>query len=66
MTPSFPIINFLNVSSIDHRLWNLGEHAGSITAPVRRLPVTESFALPPDLKVECNDPLPSRNPAARN
>jgi hypothetical protein len=66
MAPSFPIINFLNVSSIDHRLLNPGEHGGSITAPLRHLPVTESFALPPDLKVECNDRLPSRNPAARN
>jgi len=34
--------------------------------PHRHLPVTESFALPPDLKVECNDRLPGRNPAARN
>ncbi len=35
-------------------------------SPRWRLPVTESFALPPDLKVECNDRLPSRNPAACN
>jgi hypothetical protein len=61
-----PIINFLNVSSIDQRLWNPGEHADFITAPLRHLPVTESFALPPDIKVECNERLPSRNPAARN
>ena len=57
---------FLNVSNIDQRLRNPEEHAGSITVPRWRLPVTESFALPPDSKVECNDRLPSRNPTARN
>jgi hypothetical protein len=64
--PSLPIINFLDVTNIDQQPWNPEEHAGSITAPLQRLPVTESFALPPDLKVECNDRLPSRNPATRN
>jgi hypothetical protein len=34
--------------------------------PLRHLPVTESSALPPDPKVECNDRLPGRNPTARN
>jgi len=34
--------------------------------PLRHLPVTESFALPPDLKVECNDRSSSRNSTARN
>jgi len=30
----------------------LQEHASHITAPYRHLPVTESVALPPDLKCE--------------
>src|ERR1019366_5031875 len=34
--------------------------------PFRHLPVTESFALPPDLKVECNDRSSGRNPTARD
>ena len=34
--------------------------------PLRHLPVTESFALPPDLMVECNDRSSSRNPTARD
>jgi hypothetical protein len=55
-----------NVSNIDHRLGNRDEDAGSITDPLWHPPVTESSALPPDLRVECNDQLPSRNPAARN
>jgi hypothetical protein len=38
-----PIINFLNVSNIEQRLRNSGEHADFITAPYRLLPVTESF-----------------------
>jgi hypothetical protein len=33
-----------NVSNIDHRLWNPEEHGGSITAPYRHPPVTESAA----------------------
>jgi hypothetical protein len=45
---SLPIINFLNVVNIERRLRNPKEHAGCITAPRWRLPVTESFALPPD------------------
>jgi len=36
------------VSNIDQRLRNSEEHAGSITARPRLLPVTESFALPPN------------------
>ena len=44
----------------------IGAHVGFITAPSRQPPVTESFALPPDLKVECNDRLSGRNPAARH
>ena len=48
--PSLPIIIFLNVSNIDPQLWNIGDHIGSITAPLWRLSVTESFALPPDLR----------------
>jgi hypothetical protein len=39
---------FSNVSNNDRRLRNPEEHDGSITAPRWRLPVTESFALPPD------------------
>ena len=54
-------INFLNVSNIDQQLWTL-----EIMLAPSPPPVIESFALPPDLKVECNDRLPSRNPAARN
>ena len=38
------------MSNIDQQLWNPGDHLGSITAPLRRLSVTESFALPPDLR----------------
>jgi hypothetical protein len=53
------------VTNIDQQRWNPEEHAGSITAPLQRLPVTESFALPPDL-VECDDRFPSRNAATRN
>ena len=34
--------------------------------PLRHLPVTEISAVPPDLEVESNDRLPSRNPPARN
>jgi hypothetical protein len=34
--------------------------------PSRHLPVTESFALPPDPKVECNDRSSSRNSTNRN
>jgi hypothetical protein len=60
------LIKYWKVSNIDQGLRNPKEHAGSITAPRWRLPVTESFALPPDSKVECNDRLPSRNPTARN
>jgi hypothetical protein len=40
------------VSCIDRRLGNREEHAGSITGPLRHLPVTESFALPPDKGVQ--------------
>src|SRR5580692_3412868 len=54
-------INFLNMSNIDQQLWTL-----EITLVPSPPPMTESFALPPDLKVECNDRLPSRNPAARD
>jgi hypothetical protein len=36
------------VSNIDQPLRNSEEHAGSITVPYRQLPVTESFALPPN------------------
>jgi hypothetical protein len=39
---------FLNVINFDRCLRNPEEHAGSITVPRWRLPVTESFALPPD------------------
>src|ERR1035437_9888853 len=70
MTPGFEmelvtLHLFQRLTNIDQRLRNSREHAGSITAPLRHLPVTESFALPPDLKVECNDRSSSRNPAAR-
>jgi hypothetical protein len=34
--------------------------------PRRHLPVTESFVFPPNLKVECNDRLPGRNPIVRD
>jgi hypothetical protein len=54
-------INFLNVSNIDQQLWTF-----EIMLVPSPPPVIESFALPPDLEVECNDRLPSRNPAARN
>ena len=53
------------MTNIDQQRWNPEEHAGSITAPLQRLPVTESFALPPDL-VECDDRFPSRNAVTRN
>jgi hypothetical protein len=36
---------FLNVSNIDQNSTKPGEHAGTITAPYRLLPVTESVAL---------------------
>jgi hypothetical protein len=49
------------VSNIDQQLSTL-----EIMLVPSPHPVTESFALPPDLKVECNDRLPCRNPAARN
>jgi hypothetical protein len=38
------------VSSIDHGPRKLGEHAAPITALYRRLPVTESVVLPPDVR----------------
>src|ERR1035437_1767249 len=71
MTPGFEmelvtLHLFQRLTNIDQRLRNSREHAGSITAPLRHLPVTESFALPPDLKVECNDRSSSRNPTARD
>jgi hypothetical protein len=37
---------FSNMSNIDQRLRNSGEHAGGITAPLRHPSVTESVALP--------------------
>ena len=49
------------MSNIDQQLWTL-----EIMLVLSPHPATESFALPPDLKVECNDRLPSCNPAARN
>jgi hypothetical protein len=39
---------FLKVSNIDQRGWHSGEHAGSITVPLRHLPMTGSFALSPE------------------
>jgi hypothetical protein len=59
--PVCQTINFPNVSNIAQQLWT--QEIMLVPSPP---PVTESFALPPDLKVECNDRLPSRNPTARN
>jgi hypothetical protein len=48
------------VSNIDHRLWNLEEHAGSVTAPLRQPTVTGSFVLSPDEgEASCTHPNPS-------
>ena len=58
---SLPNNQFSELSNIDQQLWSL--ETMLVRSPP---PATESFALAPDLKVECNDRLPSRNPAARN
>jgi hypothetical protein len=54
------------VSNIEQRLRN----SRCILLPSPPSPwqpsVTESFALPPELNVACNDRLPGRNPPARN
>ena len=36
------------MSNIDQRVGNFGEHAASITVPLRHLPMTGSFALSPE------------------
>jgi hypothetical protein len=43
---------FQKLSNIEQRLRDPEEHAGSITAPLRHLPVTESVALQPEPRVE--------------
>jgi hypothetical protein len=48
--PLCQTINFPNVSNIAQQLWT--QEIMLVPSPP---PVTESFALPPDLKVECND-----------
>jgi hypothetical protein len=60
-----PLLLFQKLTNIDQRLRN---KAGMLvpSPPLRHLPVTEISAVPPDLEVECNDRLPSRNPPARN
>lgn len=52
---------FPNVSNIERRVWIL-----EIMLVASSPPVIESFAVPPDPKVECNERLPGGNPAARN
>jgi len=56
-----PNNQFSELSNIEQQLWTL--EALLVGSPP---PATENFALAPDLKVECNDRLSSRNPAARN
>src|ERR1700675_2311059 len=54
----FASVNFSDVSNIDHRLRESKEHAGSITVPYRRLPVTERVALPPNAgEASCLKPI---------
>jgi hypothetical protein len=43
---------FQELTNCDQRLRNSEGNAGLITVPRRHLPVTESFALSPDLEVE--------------